>query len=217
LDRLLKIVRIIAIGALLVAALTVIYGMLVRPWHLRRGATEAEVSMPLPGDDLVNDPKFEYTQAISIDAAPEEIWPWLVQIGYQRAGWYSHDWIHRLLGVAGSVDHEGHSADRIVPELQDLAVGDLIEIAPGMGFEVLEMEPARYLLTGTDDGRWVWYLEAVNDGTTRLITRSRGSWGPGVGTALLYGIPSDLGSLVMQPKTLRGIKQRAETRASTVR
>jgi hypothetical protein len=216
-SKLLKIVRIIAIGALSVAVLAIIYATLVRPWHLRRGATEAEATMPLPGDDLVSDPKFKYTQAVTIDAPPEEVWPWLVQIGYQRAGWYSHDWIHRLLGVAGSVDHEDRSAERIVPELQDLAEGDLIEIAPGMGFEVLEMAPPRFLLTGTEDGSWVWYLESLNRDQTRLITRSRGSWGPGLGNALLYGIPNDLGSLVMQPKTLQGIKERAEIHASAAR
>jgi hypothetical protein len=216
-SKLLKIVRIIAIGALSVAVLAIIYATLVRPWHLRRGATEAEATMPLPGDDLVSDPKFKYTQAVTIDAPPEEVWPWLVQIGYHRAGWYSHDWIHRLLGVAGSVDHEDRSAERIVPELQDLAEGDLIEIAPGMGFEVLEMAPPRFLLTGTEDGSWVWYLESLNRDQTRLITRSRGSWGPGLGNALLYGIPNDLGSLVMQPKTLRGIKERAEIHASAAR
>ena len=205
-----KLARIGGVLVLIVTVLGVIYVVAVRPWQLHRGATLEEVARPLPGDDRVPDPKFEYTQAITIEAPPEEVWPWLVQIGYHRAGWYSHDWIHRLLGVAGSVDDPRRSADRIVPELQDLAVGDLIEIAPEMGFEVLELEPNRFLLTVTEDGSWVWVLDPIDADTTRLITRMRGTWPPGLGNALLFGIPNELGSLVMQPKTLRGIQQRAE-------
>lgn len=200
-------------GAMLtlgVAVLAVIYAVTIRPWQLHRGATKEEIERTLPGDDRVPNPKFAYTQAITIDASPEAIWPWLVQIGYHRAGWYSHDWIHRLLGVAGSVDDERRSADRIIPELQDLQVGDLIEIAPEMGFEVLAMEPNRVLLTGAEGGVWVWVLEPVDDDTTQLIVRTRGTWDPGLGNALMFGIANELGSLVMQPKTLQGIKQRAE-------
>jgi hypothetical protein len=208
--RLKKLARIGGLLALVIAALALIYTVAVRPWHLHRGATLAEVLQPLPGDDLVSSPKFEYTQAITIKASAEEIWPWLVQIGYRRAGWYSHDWIHRLLGVAGSVDDDRRSADRIIPELQDLEVGDVIEIAAGLGYEVLEMERGRVLLTGTEDGSWIWFLDRVDTDATRLIVRVRGTWDPGLGNTLLYGIPNELGSLVMQPKTLRGIKQRVE-------
>jgi hypothetical protein len=209
--RLKKSARIGVALALIVAVLAVAYAVAVRPWHLHRGATLAEVLRPLPGDDLVPHPKFAYTQAITIKASAEEIWPWLVQIGYHRAGWYSHDWIHRLLGIAGSVDNDRRSADRIIPELQDLKVGDPIEIAPGLGFEVLEMEPDRVLLTGGEGGSWVWSLDPVDASTTRLVVRFRGTWDPGLGNTLLYGIPNELGSLIMQPQTLRGIKQRAET------
>jgi hypothetical protein len=212
--KLKKMTRVGGIAALIVVFLAAVYAYAVRPWHLHRGATKAEAERPLPGDDRVPNPKFTYTQAITVQAPPEEVWPWLVQIGYQRAGWYSHDWIHRLLGVAGSVDDERRSADRIIPELQDLQEGDLIEIAPGMGFEVLDVARDQFLLTGTEDGSWVWYLDPIDPETTRLIVRMRGTWGPGLGNTLLYGIPNDLGSLVMQPKTLRGIKERAEATAS---
>ena len=123
-----------------------VYALVVRPWHLRRGATDAEVRRSLPGDDLVSDPKCGYTHAITIKASVSEVWPWLVQIGYKRAGWYSHDFLHRLMGIAGCVDDERRSAKRIIPELQDLKVGDVVEIAPGMGYVVEGLEPEQALI-----------------------------------------------------------------------
>ena len=206
------------------------YDLVIRPWHLHRGATQAEVRRSLPGDDLVPDPKFGYTQAITIKAPASEVWPWLVQIGYKRAGWYSHDWLHRLMGIAGSMDDEHRSARRIIPELQDLKVGDVVEIAPGMGYAVARMEPEQALILQSrvdkdkweslvSDGplpekylasSWAWVLEQMEDDTTRLIVRVRSDTNPGLLSTLTAGIPNELGSLVMQPKTLRVLKQRAQ-------
>ena len=95
-----------ATGVLAAAVMVVVgfvYALVIRPWQIRRGATDAEVRRSLPGDDLVPDPKCGYTQAVTIKTSASEIWPWLVQIGYKRAGWYSHDFLHRLMGIAGSV------------------------------------------------------------------------------------------------------------------
>jgi len=209
------------------------YALVIRPWQLRRGATDVEVRRSLPGDDLVPDPKCGYTQAITIKASTSDLWPWLVQIGYKRAGWYSHDWLHRLMGIAGSVDDERGSAKRIIPELQDLQVGDVVEIAPGMGYVVAGIEPEQALIlqsrvdTGTweslsgDDplpakylhSSWVWFLEGIDEQTTRLIVRVKSDTNPGLLSTLSAGIPNELGSLVMQPKTLRVLKQRAEMSA----
>jgi hypothetical protein len=222
-----------AVGALAAAAIVVaglVYALVIRPWHVRRGATDAEVRRSLPGDDLVSDPKSGYTQAVTIQAPASEVWAWLVQIGYGRAGWYSHDWLHRLMGIAGSVDDERRSAKRIIPELQDLKVGDVIEIAPGMGYVVAEIEPGRVLVLSSrvDAAKWeslssgdplpakylcsswLWYLEGLDDQTTRLVVRVRSDYNPGLLSTLSAGIPNELGSLVMQPKTLRTLKQRAE-------
>jgi len=222
-----------AIGVLAAAVVVVagfVYALAIRPWQLRRGATDVEVRRSLPGDDLVPDPKCGYTQAVTIGAPVSEVWPWLVQIGYKRAGWYSHDWLHRLMGIAGSVDDERRSAKRIIPELQDLQVGDVVEIAPGMGYAVVGIEPEQTLIlqsrVDTDkweslpDGdplpakylcsSWVWYLEEIDGRTTRLIVRVRGDNNPGLLSTLSASIPTELGSLVMQPKTLRVLKQRAE-------
>jgi hypothetical protein len=109
--------KILAIAA----AVAVTYVKIWRPWELTWGATPDEVSRPLPGDDLVRRPTFSATRAISIDAPPEEIWPWLVQVGSKRAGWYSYD----LLDNLGR-----SSARRIIPELQHLAPGDIVPMSP---------------------------------------------------------------------------------------
>ena len=193
-----------------------LYALVVRPWHLRRGSTKEESQRSLPGDELVPDPSFVWNQAITINAPAADVWPWVVQIGNQRAGWYSWDGIHRLLGVAGSVDDPRGSANRIIPELQDLQLGDEIRMMPadmGMpGYKVVSIEPERALVTHIDDengASWVWVLDPIDAATTRLIVRFRQKWEPGL-MGLTFWIGDELGSLVMQPKTLSGIKQRAE-------
>ena len=193
-----------------------LYAIVVRPWHLRRGSTKEESQRSLPGDELVPDPSFVWNQAITINAPAADVWPWVVQIGNQRAGWYSWDGIHRLLGVAGSVDDPRGSANRIIPELQDLQLGDEIRMMPadmGMpGYKVVSIEPERALVTHIDDengASWVWVLDPIDAATTRLIVRFRQKWEPGL-MGLTFWIGDELGSLVMQPKTLSGIKQRAE-------
>ena len=207
-----------------------VYAGMVRPWHLRLGATDAEVSRALPGDDLVPDPQCGYTQAVTIMGSASEVWSWLVQIGYKRAGWYSHDFLHRLMGIAGSVDDEHRSARRIIPELQDLKVGDIVEIAPGMEYTVVDLQPLQALILQSrlDTGSWksvssseplpehylssswVWFLEEMDEKTTRLIVRVRSDYNSGLLSTLVAGIPNELGSLIMQPKTLRVLKQRVE-------
>ena len=202
-----------------IVVLGVIYAFVVRPWHLRRGSTKEGIQRSLPGDELVSDPKFVWNQAITINAPVAGVWPWVVQIGNQRAGWYSWDGIHRLLGVAGSVDDPRGSASRIIPELQNLQLGDEIRMMPedmGVpGYKVISIEPERALVTHIDDengASWVWVLDPIDAGTTRLIVRFRQKWAPGL-MGLAFWIGDELGSLLMQPKTLSGIKQRAEAAA----
>jgi len=212
-------VQIVGFVILAVLALALAYVFLVRPWHLTRGATKEEVQRSLPGDELVADPKFVWNQAITIQAPASEVWPWVVQIGNKRAGWYSWDAIHRLLGVAGSVQYEDRSADRIIPELQNVQIGDEIRMMPeDMGappYEVVAIEPERALVTHIDDengASWVWVLDPIDAQSTRLIVRFRQTW-PSGASGLAFWIGDELGSLVMQPKTLSGIKQRAEAAA----
>lgn len=209
-----KIVGIVVLG---VMVLGVIYASVIRPWHLRMGSTKDEAQRSLPGDDLVPNPKYVWNQAITIHASADEVWPWLVQIGNQRAGWYGWDGIHRLLGIAGSVGDDRRSATRIIPELQNLAVGDVIRMASPDSpipppLTVVSIDPNRALLTQVDNENpvsWVWVLDPIDADTTRLITRYRQDWDPGL-MGLTIWIGDELGSLVMTPKTLSGIKQRAE-------
>jgi len=227
----LKIVLWIGIA---VGAAGFVYVFVVLPWQLRGGATNAKLQRSLPGDDLVTSPTTGYTQAITIKAPKAEVWQWLVQIGYKRAGWYTYDFLHRLVGIAGCVDDERRSAKRIIPELQDLGVGDVIEIAPGMGYSVIGLESERALITQSilDAGKWesvsredplpekylrsswVWFLEEIDEKTTRLIVRVRSDHNPGLLGTLSARIPNAIGRWLMQPRTLRVLKQRAEMRVS---
>lgn len=219
------------ITAAIIAGLA--YLFVVLPWQLRRGASDANLQRSFPGDDLVPNPTTGYTQAITIKAPKAVVWQWLVQIGYKRAGWYTYDFLHRLMGIAGCVDDERRSAQRIIPELQDLGVGDAIEIAPGMGYAVLRLEPEQVLVTqsildatrwvslSNEDplpekylrSSWVWFLEELDEQTTRLIVRVRSDHNPGLLGTLTARIPNAIGRLLMQPKTLRVLKQRAEMSA----
>lgn len=98
------------------SAVAVTYLRYVRPWQLGWGATEEERARPMPGDDLVEAPTLDATRAITIRAQPGDIWPWLVQVGVNRSGWYSYDWLDNL---------GRPSARQVIAELQDIKVGDV--------------------------------------------------------------------------------------------
>lgn len=213
----------------LLAALPALYFAAVRPWLLKWGAAPGEVLSPLPGDDLVPNPLMQATRAITIAAPPAEVWPWLVQIGYQRAGWYSYD---RLEVAAGAGEFaQGHSANSILPQFQHLEVGDLVPAGPDIGwFTVAAIEPPRVLalratmnpITGKAipsgeprkapwfDGSWVFLLEEPTAGTTRLIVRFRASYSPRWEMAPLVVALLEPAHFLMEQKMLRGIKERAE-------
>lgn len=171
------------------------------------GATAEEAARPLPGDELLEDADIVSTRAITIDAPPSAVWPWLMQMGSGRAGAYTYDWIENLFGLGM------HSSDRIHPEWQQLEIGDVIPgkaSLPGMRVEVLD--PERALVTLSEDGTWGWsfVLDDVG-GKTRFISRNRiatrePSLGDRIGMAVM-----EPGSLVMERKMLLGIKQRAES------
>ena len=180
----------------------------LRRWYLTWGATAEEATGPLPGDELLPAAEMLSTRATTIAAPPERVWPWLVQMGSGRGGAYTYDWIENLFGLGM------HSADRILPQFQQLAVGDVLPMGkngPGMRVEICE--PRRALVFRSEDGQWVWsFTLRAAGGGTRLISRNRISEaGASPGRRLADRLIMEPGSLVMERKMLRGIRSRAET------
>lgn len=138
-----------------------------RPAMLRWGTQAGEATEPLPGDDLVPHPRVQSTRAITIDAPPDRVWPWIVQMGIGRAAFYTHDRVERLMFHARYAEGK-HSAARIHPELQDLKAGDLVPYGAGAYVAVRELEPNRHLVAGE-----AFVLRPLRGGRTRLIVRSR--------------------------------------------
>ncbi len=170
--------------------------------------------MTLPGDELLTDPDLVSTRAISIDAPAEGIWPWLVQMGPGRAGAYTYDWIENLAGL------NMHSADEILPQFQNLEVGDGWQLgSKGPVLRVASFVPESSLVLRSDDGHWVWVFALVPDETgTRLVSRNRiGQPGATWIARMLTRYVMEPGSLVMERKMLIGIKTRAETSLVPVR
>ena len=190
-----------------------------------RGATEDELQRNYPGDDLVPNPKGVYMHAITIHTPADEVWKWLVQIGQGRGGFYSYELLENIIGC------KIRNAETIVPELQNLKVGDSIPMHPSMGspYKVATIEPYSALIlelradvqTGEtfepgdklpekyQNQSWLFLLEEQDDRTTRLISRSRNDWNESLGNTIFYGIFGPL-TLEMDRKMLLGIKKRAE-------
>ena len=181
-----------------------------RLWRMKCltwGTVPPEAAGVLPGDDMLARPDLVSTRATSIDAPPESVWPWLVQMGPGRAGAYTYDWIENLLGL------NMHSADTIVPEFQHGRVGDAWQLGrSGPVLRVVVLEPERTLVLRSDDGNWVWaFILRCSGAGSRLISRNRITM-PGASrlSRAFAAYVMEPGSLVMERKMLLGIKQRAE-------
>ena len=189
----------VLVGFISVLAI-ILFWLVYRPWARTWGATDEEIDRPMPGDDVVESPIFDATRAVTIAASPEEIWPWLVQMGYLRAAFYSWD----------RLDNDGiPSAERILPELQDLRVGDLIPLSHDATAKVEILESAGQLLLvfqGDTGATWAWGLYATTADKTRLVTRLRVGTG-GIRSRLVL----DAFEIIMMRKCLLGIKRRAES------
>jgi hypothetical protein len=223
------------VGAAAIAS-TVIANPLLRAFYRKWGATEHEAHKPLAGDSLIAHPRMQYTRAISIHAPPEQVWPWLIQVGYERAGWYSYDVLEDVTGAAEFVD--GDSAERIVPELQQLAVGDEIKLYKGLSFRVHTLEPPRTMILvdahdattkapfdpATDEqpedfvsASWAFVLEDPDDlelpeyeGGTRLLIRWRLDYTPTRAHDIMWKTFVEPINFVMERKMMHGLKKRAE-------
>ena len=201
--------------ALLIAG---VYRYAIRPRLLRWGATDDELNASMPGDDEVKNPIISATRAVTINAPPEGVWPWIVQIGYHRAGWYAYDLFD---------NDDIPSAESVLPEFQHLEIGQVIGEE---GNAVREIEPERHLLLGFSHPRVVWVfkqgiwpkfgtetlclqLKPIEVGRrTRLIYRMRIA-APSLAVPVLLGF-FEQADFVASRKMLIGIKRRAETHAS---
>jgi hypothetical protein len=183
----------------------VLYWRLLRRPVLTWGATCAEADGRLPGDELLEQADGVATRAIDVDAPASAVWPWLAQMGpAPRGGAYTYDWIENLLGL------DMHSADTILPEFQDPQVGDIIGYGANH-MRVERLEPGHVLAWRSEDGNWVWtFVLEEHDGRTRLISRNRFRLPRLIDRIGM--LPMEPGSLVMERKMLRGIKERAERR-----
>jgi len=200
--------RVFAILSILLLIATA-YVYLCRPYQLDLGATVAEIARPMPGDELNPDPSFHSTRAITIAGSPEDIWPWLLQMGYGRAGYYGYD----LLENAGSP--EGlRSADEILPQFQNFVVGDEVPISAVVSMTFHTIEPNRYLIWLGDDvpdpGAFTWALYPLDSGETRLVSRIRWSYDLASPRNLALQLFTEFADHIAVRKILQGVKQRVE-------
>jgi hypothetical protein len=196
------------------AAAVFAYRSRVRRWMFHWGATTDEIDAALPGDELVDGAGPRTTRAITVEAPPDQVWPWLAQIGEDRAGFYSYSWFERLAGC------DMHNADAIRPEWQHHEAGETVWLARRYGElgrqVVARLEPARVLamVSPADHdalasgrhaaGAWTFVLDPTSDGRTRLIARGSGG--------AVGHVAFDVPHFVMEQKMLRGIKARSERR-----
>jgi hypothetical protein len=191
------------------------YWLFVRPWHLRWGATDNEVAMPLPGDRRVPDAPLASTRAITVNAPVEAVWPWLVQMGQDRAGFYSYTWLENIFGT------RMRNAEKIVSEWQRLEVGDNVRLHPRVALDVVEVVQGRSFVLAED---WSFNLLPIDARATRFIVRGRGNyWFPDFRHAFLnfvyYRLIYEPAHFIMEQGMMRGLKKRAEGayRRSTAR
>jgi hypothetical protein len=185
------------------AALAGLYTRVLRKSILNWGATDEEASARLPGDELLDHADGVSTRAINIEAPPPAVWPWLAQMGPSpRGGAYTYDWIENLLGL------NMHSTDSVLAEFQHPEVGETFSLGSNL-MRMDRVESERVLAWRSEDGNWVWtFVLEPRDGGTRLISRNRFRL-PKL-LARIGMLPMEPGSLVMERKMLRGIKQRSE-------
>jgi hypothetical protein len=198
---------------LVILAVAILYWIPVRWWMSRWGATPTDLTRVMSGTALLANYTYSGTMAVVIDAPPKHVWPWLVQIGYQRGGLYSYDWLDRLFGYLDRA-----SATRILPEFQQLAVGDRIPLGVGPSWPVAVVEPPRALVLdmrnmGGIDWVWEFGLYPIDEKRTRLVSRSRVSARTIWARMLTYAI--EPAGFLMTRRMLLGIKQRAEALRKT--
>jgi hypothetical protein len=204
-----KIVRLVT-GTLLVIVIIVASFVLLRQWTLSWGATDAEVERSLPGDELIARKPGDWTHAATIEAPPEEVWPWIAQIGDNRGGFYSYTFIENLL----MGEDLYHNANRILPQFQNPQPGEGMVMD---SLQVHDLQPGKWLLAaqaaeeGDFNWVWLWHVEPVGTSQTRLLVRNTLRL-PGVASNPVASTVLDLGGYIMERRMIQEIKLRAEGR-----
>ena len=207
-----KLIRIVLVLAALLT-LGVVGIILLTPWMDRWGATEEEIAATFPGDELVPDPASFVNRAVAIQASPEQIYPWIAQLGAGRGGFYSYSWLDNHLLRCELAD-----IHQILPEFQDPQVGDEVKMCENESapppYIVAQVLPNEALVLGhQEDGEWVdlwqFVIRPQADGSSRLVLRTRTQMVGGVWTIIHPGV------FVMERGMLLGIKERAEGPAQT--
>jgi hypothetical protein len=200
--------RVLAVVGL-IALVLVLYLLWARPFQLRWGATDEELKRSMPGDDLDRTPTFLATRAITIQGTPGEIWPWLIQMGYGRAGFYGFDLFENVGSPGGT-----RSAERILPQWQHFKAGDPVPISPVAMMKFYAIQPDQYMVWSGEDesGAFTWALYPVDAAHTRLVSRIRWThhWTqPGL---LSLDILTEFTDHLAVRKVLQGIQGRVEDR-----
>ena len=222
----------ITIGSIIVVFILgcIIVPPLTRSFTDRWGATDAEVGATMVGDELVPNMTASSTRAITIEAPADVVFSLVVQMGYKRAGWSGWDWFYNMTGSSDFVD--GHYSTRIVPELQDLAVGDTIAINEMVEYDVVQVDRPNTLLlavskdaegerlaygdpAATNSQTWLWSIQPIDEASCRLILRQRsGDVFDSAFLTWLFDKPLDFGGSLFARKTLVGVKRVAEDLAA---
>lgn len=195
-------VRSFLISLVVVFVIVASYALLVRPWHMRWGATDAELALALPGDRYIPPLAVSSTRAVTIHAPAEAVWPWVVQLGQGRAGFYSYEWLENLFGA------HMQNADLIEPAWQHVEIGDHVSFAQDGPFaRIAAIEPGQALML---EGGWSCYVVPVDENTTRLVVRYASFEVGDVLSKFFYYPIFEPVHFVMESGMMLGIKQRAE-------
>jgi len=202
-----KILVQISAGVALIAIVMTAYLLWARPYQLNWGATQEEIRRPMPGDELDTHPTFLATRAITIEGTPHEIWPWLVQMGYNRAGYYGYDIIENIGSESGA-----YSAERIIPDLQNIHVGDEVPISAAGSWVFYAIEPEDYFIWSGEAGNdgFTWALYPIDANHTRLVSRIRWSHHWSQPDLIALDLFTEFTDHLAIRKILQGVKGRVE-------
>jgi len=188
----------------IISLLTGFYLFIFRPWQLNWGATTPEIKRSMHGDDIVIKPTFKATRAITVKAKAEDIYPWIVQMGVTRAGWYSYDLLDNLAKPSAKV---------ILPEFQNLKIGDIIPMSPDgkQGMFVKDFKKNEWMLwwDNKGDSSWSWEIYPEGESSCRMITRVRVKYNF-FSFDILFNLLIEFFDIWMMRKCMKGIKQRPE-------